>query len=132
MFEQSLTVLIVEADDPTRVFVAGNLTADGLTVLAAAGREHAAVRARHDRVDLVVLGELGSRPAATEVLRDMRAGRTEFDPAVSVLRLTGDATSLACCERSTRAPTTCWPSRSAIPSCAPASPRSSGGRRSRG
>lgn len=94
MFHHHINVLLVEADTPTRAFVTDNLTADGLSVLSATSAEHADVRARHDTVDLVVLGDLDPLPAAVELLRELRAGHTALDTAVPVLRLSSDAGEL--------------------------------------
>lgn len=95
MFDSQISVLVVEADMPTRVFVADQLTADGLHALVAGTVEAARVRVRHDRVDLVVLGDLESRPEAIALLRELRTGGSGLEASVPVLRLSGDAGELA-------------------------------------
>lgn len=95
MFDRELAVLVIEADAPTRVFVADQLTADGARVATAGSAEHARVRGRHEHVDMIVLGDLEPRPAAVELLREMRTGHAGVDAAVPVLMLSEDADELS-------------------------------------
>lgn len=89
MFD-SAVVLVAEADDHLRAFVAEQLEADAATVRQACEPAQARARASVHRPDVLVLGYLGAPAAAVELLRTIRASTgvpTQPSAALPVIAL---------------------------------------------
>ncbi len=98
MTDSTQTILVADADEVTRGFLAAQLTADGYHVLAA--RQRAEVRARAARrpVALLVLGDFDRPGESVALLREIRAGdgrHGQLDPALPVVVLSRDGGELA-------------------------------------
>jgi len=97
MTDSRQTILVADADEATRGFLAAQLTADGYHVLLA--RQAAEVRARAARgpVALLVLGDFERLGESMALLRDIRAGdgrHGQVDPALPVVVLSRDGGEL--------------------------------------
>jgi hypothetical protein len=122
----SSTILVVEADTATATFLCDQLSADEYGT-AAVGTVEGARRATAELgPQLLLLGEPAEPRGALALLAEVRAGRWPFDPPCPRSCSPPSAASSRSCARSATAPTTCWPSRSATPSCARASARCCG------
>ncbi len=62
MTEHTSTILVADADDSTRAFLAEQLTADGYEVLSAARAEEVRARAARGPAALLVLGDFALTP----------------------------------------------------------------------
>jgi DNA-binding response OmpR family regulator len=98
MTDTTSTILVADADEATRGFLAAQLTADGYQVLTA--RQPAEVRARAARgpVALLVLGDFERLGESVGLLREIRAGdgrHGQLDPALPVVVIGRDAGELA-------------------------------------
>jgi DNA-binding response OmpR family regulator len=97
MFDSAL-ILVAEADDRLRTFIAGELAADEATVREAADPAQALARATVHRPDAMVLGGLGSPRSAVEVIRAVRLSggqRNEPSADLRILALADTADELA-------------------------------------
>lgn len=95
---QSHTILVADADDQPRAFLAGQLAADEATPLAAEFPAQALARAAAHRPDAIVLGGLGAPTAAVEFIRRVRRSgglRSEPSADVPILALADTADELA-------------------------------------
>ncbi|HYV14695.1 MAG TPA: response regulator transcription factor [Conexibacter sp.] len=97
MNDERSTILVVEDDRPTRVFLADNLAADGYEPLAAANAREALrlMETRYPDLAIVDLG-LPDRDGL-EVLREVRAAdgvASRIDPLLPLLVLSGRAGEL--------------------------------------
>jgi DNA-binding response OmpR family regulator len=96
MDSQPHSLLVVEDDEPTRVFLADNLIADGFQVATASGAGEGLRAIEIRRPDLVVLDLMleGAR-GGLEVLDRVRSSdglASRIDPSLPVLVLSGRAT----------------------------------------
>jgi DNA-binding response OmpR family regulator len=91
------TILLVEDDEPTRTFLADNLSADGYQVLEAECVADAEKMLASDFPDVAIL-DLGLPDRdGLELLREVRAGDRvagRFDPEIPIVVLTGRAGEL--------------------------------------
>lgn len=96
MFD-SAVILVAEADDELRSFIASELEADAATVLSASFPAQALARAAAHRPHAMVLGDLGTVGAAVEVIRAVRRGGVRNEPAADlrILTLVDEADELA-------------------------------------
>jgi DNA-binding response OmpR family regulator len=97
MDAEAPTILVVEDDDPTRIFLADNLTADGFDLLEAdsAAQAERLIETRSPALAIVDLG-LPDRDGL-ELLAWLRASEPvagRIDPALPVLVLSGRASQL--------------------------------------
>lgn len=84
MFDDSV-VLVADADDRLRGFLAAQLDADGATVHVASDAAQATARAATHRPDAIVLGALEASTAAVALLRAIRgSGGLRGEPAADV------------------------------------------------
>ena len=98
MTRTASTILVADADDPTRSFLAAQLTADGYDVLTARDGAEVKARATSSAVTLLVLGDLETPHQSIGVLREVRArdGRQgQLDPALPIVVLSGEGSELA-------------------------------------
>ena len=96
MDSQPHSVLVVEDDDPTRIFLADNLAADGFQVATASGAGEGLRAIEIRRPDLIVLDLMleGAR-GGLELLDRVRCSdglASRIDPSLPVLVLSGRAT----------------------------------------
>lgn len=97
MFD-SAVILVAEADDELRSFIAGELEADAARVLSASFPAQALARAAAHRPHAMVLGDLGTIGAAVEAIRAVRrGGGAGNEPAADlrILTLVDEADELA-------------------------------------
>ena len=81
----STVILVAEADDQMRTFIAGQLAADGATPLIAEFPEQALARAATHRPRAVVLGDLGVAGATVEFVRAVRgSGGLRSEPSADL------------------------------------------------
>lgn len=73
MFDSDV-LLVAEADDVLRGFLASQLSADGAVVHTAADCAQSRARAAAYAPDLMLIGRLDDQPAATTLLRAIRSG----------------------------------------------------------
>lgn len=97
MTESTSTILVADADEPTRIFLADQLTADGYDVLTASRAAEVHARATRGTVALLVLGDFERVGEAVALLREIRAGdgrHGQLDPALPVIVVSGDGGEL--------------------------------------
>ena len=97
MFD-SAVVLVADADDELRSFLAGQLTADAATVLQGCDPAQTTARVAVHRPNALILGDLGATGASVELLRTIRASSglpAEPSADLPVLGLVNTADELA-------------------------------------
>lgn len=98
MTHATSTLLVADADEQTRSFLAAQLTADGYEVLTAAGPAEVKARAARGPVALLVLGDFDALAESVALLREIRSGdgrHGQLDPALPIVVLTRDGGQLA-------------------------------------
>lgn len=98
MTHTTSTILVADADEAARGFLAAQLTADGYDVLTAAGAAEVRARAARGPVDLLVLGDFERLGESVGLLREIRAGdgrHGQLDPTLPVVVVSRDAGELA-------------------------------------
>jgi DNA-binding response OmpR family regulator len=80
-------MLVAERAEPARRFLMDNLAADGYRPLAARSEREARLKLRTEQPAVLLLGALSSEPDELALLRELRAGEAEADPALPVIRL---------------------------------------------
>lgn len=97
MMESTPTILVADADDLTRAFLADNLTADGYQVLCASRAAEVRARATLGPIALLVLGDFERLGESLGLLREIRAGdgrHGQLDPGVLVVVVSRDGGEL--------------------------------------
>jgi DNA-binding response OmpR family regulator len=98
MSERTSAILVADADEVTRGFLAAQLTADGYQVVAAGCPAEMRARAARGPVALLVLGDFERLGEAVGLLREIRAGdgrHGQLDPALPVVVVSRDGGELA-------------------------------------
>jgi DNA-binding response OmpR family regulator len=88
-------ILVVEEDEATRTFLAGNLAADGYEVTVAGTRADALSLLAARRPDLVIADINGQTLGLLDAIRDGGGLADEIDPGTPMIVLTGRADELA-------------------------------------
>jgi DNA-binding response OmpR family regulator len=97
MTESTPMILVADADESTRAFLAGQLTADGYDVLLASRAAEVRARAARGPAALLVLGDFERLGEALALLRDIRAGdgrHGQLDPGLPVVVVSRDGGEL--------------------------------------
>lgn len=97
MFDSAL-ILVAEADDRRRTFIASELAADEATIWDAANPAQALARAAVHRPDAMVLGDLGAPRSTVEAIRTVRGSgglRNEPSANLPIIALADTADELA-------------------------------------
>jgi DNA-binding response OmpR family regulator len=97
MFD-SAVVMVADADDELRSFLADQLTADAATVLQGCDRAQTTARVAVHRPDALIVGDLGATGASVDLVRTIRASSglpTEPSADLRVLGLVDGADELA-------------------------------------
>lgn len=98
MTDAASTILVADADGPTRSFLADQLTADGYHVLTASRPAEVHARAARGGVRLVLLGDFERLGESVALLREIRAGdgrHDQLDPALPIIVVSRDGGELA-------------------------------------
>jgi len=98
MTESASTILVADADESTRGFLAAQLSADGYEVLTAARPAEVKARATRGPIALLVLGDFECLAEPVALLREIRAGdgcHGQLDPMLPVVALSRDGGELA-------------------------------------
>jgi len=97
MTESTSTILVADADDSTRAFLAAQLTADGYEVLSASRGAEVRARAARGPVALLVLGDFEQLGESLALVREIRAGggrHGQLDPGLPVVVVSRDGGEL--------------------------------------
>lgn len=98
MTESTSTIVVADADEATRGFLAAQLTADGYDVLTAVRPAEVQARAACRAVALLVLGDFERLGESVGLLREIRTGdgrHGQLDPSLPVIVLGRDGGELA-------------------------------------
>jgi DNA-binding response OmpR family regulator len=98
MTESASTIVVADADEATRGFLAAQLTADGYQVLTAGRAAEVRARAARGPVVLLLLGDFERLGESLGLLREIRAGdgrHGQLDPTLPVIVVSGDGGELA-------------------------------------
>jgi DNA-binding response OmpR family regulator len=98
MTDSTSTILVADADDATRDFLAAQLAADGYDVLTARRPAEFKARATRRPLGLAVLGDFERLAESVALLREIRGGdgrHGQLDPALPVVVLSRDGGDVA-------------------------------------
>lgn len=97
MTENTSTILVADADESKRAFLAAQLTADGYQVLCASRAAEVRARAARGPIALLVLGDFERLGESVALLREIRAGdgrHGQLDPGLPVVVVSRDGGEL--------------------------------------